>query len=52
MRENNGKKNGRLSAVNVVTDAIPISRLVDGTLFMVSSNDANKHEAKNALTLL
>lgn len=38
--------------VNVVTDAIPISRLVDGTLFMVSSKDTNKYETKNTLTLL
>lgn len=33
-----------------VADAIPISAIVDGTVFVISSKDTNKHEAKTAIT--
>lgn len=35
-----------------VSDAIPVSRISDGTLFVVSSMDTDKNEAKTALTQL
>ena len=35
-----------------VSDAIPVSRLSDGTLFVVSAMDKDKNEAKTALTQL
>lgn len=35
--------------INAVADAIPISRVCDGTVFVVSAKDTDKHEAKNAL---
>ena len=37
---------------NAVADAIPVSSIVDGTLFVVSAMDTAKQEAKNALTML
>ena len=38
--------------LNAVADAIPVSSIVDGTLFVVSAMDTDKSEAKNALTML
>ena len=38
--------------LNAVADAIPVSSIVDGTLFVVSAMDTAKQEAKNALTML
>lgn len=38
--------------LNAVADAIPVSSIVDGTLFVVSAMDTDKREAKNALTML
>ena len=38
--------------LNTVADAIPVSSIVDGTLFVVSAMDTDKSEAKNALTML
>lgn len=38
--------------LNAVADAIPISCIVDGTIFVVSAKDTDKREAKNALTML
>ena len=38
--------------LNAVADAIPVSSIVDGTLFVVSAMDTDKQEAKNALTML
>lgn len=38
--------------LNAVADAIPVSSIVDGTLFVVSTMDTAKQEAKNALTML
>lgn len=35
--------------ISAVADAIPISNVCDGTLFVVSSKHTNKHEAKDAL---
>lgn len=35
--------------VAIVADAIPISNLTDGTLFIVSAKDTDKHEAKSIL---
>lgn len=40
------------SPLNAVADAIPVSSIVDGTLFVVSAMDTAKQEAKNALTML
>ena len=38
--------------LNAVADAIPVSSIVDGTLFVVSAMDTAKQEAKNAFTML
>ena len=38
--------------LNAVADAIPVSSIVDGTLFVVAAMDTAKQEAKNALTML
>lgn len=38
--------------LNAVADAIPVSSIVDGTLFVVSAMDTAKQETKNALTML
>lgn len=38
--------------LNAVADAVPVSSVVDGTLFVVSAMDTDKREAKNALTML
>lgn len=38
--------------LNAVADAIPVSSIVDGTLFVVSAMDTDKSDAKNALTML
>ena len=38
--------------LNAVADAIPVSSIVDGTLFVVSAMDPAQEEAKNALTML
>lgn len=38
--------------IMVVADAIPISNVADGTIFIVSARDTNKNEAKAALTQL
>lgn len=38
--------------LNAVADAIPVSRITDGTLFVVSAKDTDKRDAKNALTML
>lgn len=38
--------------LNAVADAIPVSSILDGTLFVVSAMDTAKQEAKNALTML
>ena len=38
--------------LNAVADAIAVSSIVDGTLFVVSAMDTAKQEAKNALTML
>ena len=38
--------------LNAVADAIPVTSIVDGTLFVVSAMDTDKSEAKNALTML
>ena len=38
--------------LNAVADAIPVSSIVDGPLFVVSAMDTAKQEAKNALTML
>ena len=38
--------------LNAVADAIPVSSIVDGTLFVVSAMDTDKREAKKALTML
>lgn len=38
--------------LNAVADAVPISRITDGTVFVVSARDTDKHDAKNALTML
>lgn len=38
--------------ISAVADAIPISNVSDGTIFVVSSKETNKNEAKAALTQL
>lgn len=38
--------------LNAVSDAIPVSRVADGTIFVTSARDTNKKDAKNALTVL
>lgn len=38
--------------LNAVSDAIPVSRVTDGTIFVTSARDTNKKDAKNALTVL
>ena len=38
--------------LNAVADAVPVSRIVDGTIFVTSARDTDKREAKNALTML
>ena len=38
--------------LNAVADAVPVSSVVDGTLFVVSAMDTDKSDAKNALTML
>ena len=38
--------------LNAVADAIPVSRVADGTIFCVSAKDTDKRDAKNALTML
>lgn len=35
--------------ISAVADAIPVSNLTDGTLFVISSKDTDKNEAKSAL---
>lgn len=35
-----------------VADAIPVSNIADGTIFVVSAKDTNKHDAKTAITQL
>lgn len=35
-----------------VADAIPVSNISDGTIFVVSAKDTNKHDAKTAITQL
>ncbi len=38
--------------MNAVADAIPVSRVTDGTIFVTSAKDTDKRDAKNALTML
>lgn len=38
--------------ISAVADAIPIANVCDGTIFVVSSKETNKHDAKTALTQL
>lgn len=38
--------------VSAVADAIPVSHVSDGTIFVVSSKETNKNDAKTALTQL
>lgn len=38
--------------INAVADAIPVSHVCDGTIFVISAKDTNKNEAKAALTEL
>ena len=35
-----------------VADAIPVSNIADGTMFVISAKDTNKHDAKTAITQL
>ena len=46
-------RNGQKSfAVLAVSDAVPVSRTADGTIFIVSANDTVKQDARLALTTL
>ena len=38
--------------LNAVADAIPVSRITDGTVFVTSARDTDKRDAKDALTML
>lgn len=38
--------------LNAVVDAIPISNIADGTVFVTSAKDTDRREAKNALQML
>lgn len=38
--------------IGAVSDCIPVSHLADGTLFVISAEDNDKNEVKNALTTL
>lgn len=38
--------------LNAVSDAVPLSHVTDGTIFVVSAKDTDKREAKNALQTL
>ena len=38
--------------MNAVADAIPVSCVADGTIFVTSAQDTDKRDAKNALTML
>ena len=38
--------------LNAFADAIPVSCVADGTIFVTSAKDTDKHAAKNALTML
>ncbi len=38
--------------VNVVADAVPVSKLADGTILVVSAKETDKRDSKNALTTL
>lgn len=38
--------------LNAVADAVPVSRIADGTIFVTSAKDTDKRDAKNALTML
>ena len=38
--------------LNTVADAVPVSSIADGTVFVTSARDTDKRDAKNALTML
>lgn len=38
--------------LNAVSDAIPVSNITDGTVFVASAKDTDKRDAKNALQML
>lgn len=38
--------------INAVADAIPVSNISDGTIFVISSRETNKNDAKAAITQL
>lgn len=38
--------------LNAVADAVPVSSIADGTVFVTSARDTDKRDAKNALTML
>ena len=38
--------------LNAVADAIPVSHVTDGTIFVTSARDTDKRDAKNALQML
>lgn len=38
--------------LNAVADAIPVSHVTDGTIFVISAKDTDKRDAKNALQML